>query len=312
MNAQQDEIFRVGYFPRCFPRDPVNINTVLEHTLVAQIIESLVNHDADGNVIPGVAQSWKISNDGKEITFNLNAEKQFPNGKNVTAEDVKYSIDRHRTSTVSQSREYLKNISQIVALSTESVVFTLRQPQVSVFKVLSRSHLGIVPFGWEFNNTLEEPIVGTGDYRIIKESGKWHLVFRKGRNSGSNSNKETKVNTWEILFTDDFEKDIPTQLLADYIPIARRERQEFLIPAWKPPYFGFISDRLEEREALFKYTPQFTDILVLEEATMETGLRVFNDFDLPLEPAHLVTMSEYNLSLCLFRSIFELNYSPER
>lgn len=43
------------------------------------------------------------------------------------------------------------------------------------------------------------------------------------------------------------------------------------------------------------------------KTALEPDLRVFNDFNLPLDPAHLVTMSEYNLSLCLFRSMFELD-----
>jgi ABC-type oligopeptide transport system substrate-binding subunit len=36
-------------------------------------------------------------------------------------------------------------------------------------------------------------------------------------------------------------------------------------------------------------------------------IRVYNDFDLPLEPAKLFSMSEYNLSLCLFSTLFVLD-----
>jgi MarR-like DNA-binding transcriptional regulator SgrR of sgrS sRNA len=42
-------------------------------------------------------------------------------------------------------------------------------------------------------------------------------------------------------------------------------------------------------------------------AAAQKVLRVHNDFNLPLDPSQLTTMSEYNLSLCLFRTIFELD-----
>lgn len=39
----------------------------------------------------------------------------------------------------------------------------------------------------------------------------------------------------------------------------------------------------------------------------EKVLKIYNDFDLPLEPSNLTTMKEYNLALCIFRSLFELD-----
>ncbi len=45
-------------------------------------------------VIPAVASSWQVGSDGKSYIFKLNPEARFQNGRQVTAEDVKYSIER--------------------------------------------------------------------------------------------------------------------------------------------------------------------------------------------------------------------------
>lgn len=45
-------------------------------------------------VVPAIADSWKVGPDGKSYIFTLNPEARFQNGRLVTAEDVKYSIER--------------------------------------------------------------------------------------------------------------------------------------------------------------------------------------------------------------------------
>src|SRR3990167_1661271 len=47
-------------------------------------------------LIPDLAESYEITNDGKTFTFKLRSGVKFHNGREVTAEDVKYPIDRVR------------------------------------------------------------------------------------------------------------------------------------------------------------------------------------------------------------------------
>ena len=58
------------------------------------IYEGLVKPDKDGNLIEAVASDYAISDDAKVYTFTLRDGVKFHNGNDVTAEDVKYSIDR--------------------------------------------------------------------------------------------------------------------------------------------------------------------------------------------------------------------------
>ncbi|MGL5749342.1 MAG: ABC transporter substrate-binding protein, partial [Paraclostridium sp.] len=57
-------------------------------------MEGLVKVDKDGKIIPGVAESWEKSEDGKTWTFKLRKNSKWSNGDTVTAKDFEYSWKR--------------------------------------------------------------------------------------------------------------------------------------------------------------------------------------------------------------------------
>ncbi len=82
--------------------DPVRINSKLADDVALQIYNRLISIDSELNIVPELAQSWQISEDGKTYTFNLRTDVRFqdnicfPDGKGrkMTAEDVRYSLTR--------------------------------------------------------------------------------------------------------------------------------------------------------------------------------------------------------------------------
>jgi peptide/nickel transport system substrate-binding protein len=56
--------------------------------------DHLVMPDAEGNIQPHLAEDWDISNGGKTYTFTLRDNATFHSGNDVTAEDVKFSMER--------------------------------------------------------------------------------------------------------------------------------------------------------------------------------------------------------------------------
>lgn len=67
----------------------VNTDSVLSH-----VVEGLVAYRADFSVAPMLAESYKISDDGRTYTFQLRDGLRFHNGAPVVAADVKWSWDR--------------------------------------------------------------------------------------------------------------------------------------------------------------------------------------------------------------------------
>ena len=56
--------------------------------------DSLLRWDENGNFIGGVADTWEVSPDGCTWTFHIHEGITFHNGEPLTAEDVKFSVDR--------------------------------------------------------------------------------------------------------------------------------------------------------------------------------------------------------------------------
>ncbi|MEX2105146.1 MAG: peptide ABC transporter substrate-binding protein, partial [Bacilli bacterium] len=74
--------------------NPAAIDNGVAGNIANQLFEGLVRLDKDGNVMPGVAEKWNISEDKTVYTFNLNKNAKWSNGKNVTANDFVYSWER--------------------------------------------------------------------------------------------------------------------------------------------------------------------------------------------------------------------------
>ncbi len=69
-------------------------STVSEGNLIRDLYEGLVTHDASGMVIPAVAESWEISDDGLVYTFKLRPDAKWSNGDPVTAGDFLFAFQR--------------------------------------------------------------------------------------------------------------------------------------------------------------------------------------------------------------------------
>jgi oligopeptide transport system substrate-binding protein len=74
--------------------DPHKTSTVYEAHILRDLFEGLVMQDKDANVIPGAAESWTVSDDGKVYTFRLRQDAVWSDGSPVTAEDFVYSFRR--------------------------------------------------------------------------------------------------------------------------------------------------------------------------------------------------------------------------
>ena len=73
--------------------DPHKTQGVPESHVIRDLLEGLVNQDADGNTIPGVAESWETA-DNKTFIFHLRKNAKWSNGDPVTAHDFVYSFKR--------------------------------------------------------------------------------------------------------------------------------------------------------------------------------------------------------------------------
>ncbi|ANS85079.1 Periplasmic murein peptide-binding protein [Vibrio scophthalmi] len=117
--AQVQELVR-GNGTEVATIDPHKSQGVPESHVIADLLEGLVGQDANGNIIPGVADSWETT-DNKTFTFHLRKDAKWSNGDPVTAHDFVYSfqrsVDPMTASPYSWYMEYtkMKNAKDIIA-----------------------------------------------------------------------------------------------------------------------------------------------------------------------------------------------------
>lgn len=85
-----------------------------------------VEVDADGNskIVPSLAESWDISDDGLEYTFHLRQGVKFHSGNDFTAEDVAYTFHRMLTVEGGVNTEFIdqiKGADELLAGETDTL-----------------------------------------------------------------------------------------------------------------------------------------------------------------------------------------------
>ena len=84
---------------------------------ISHVFEGLTVRDKNNQIVPGVAESWEISEDGKNYTFFLRTNSTWSDGKPVVAEDFVYSwrrqVDPKVASEYSYQHEPVKNAMAI-------------------------------------------------------------------------------------------------------------------------------------------------------------------------------------------------------
>ena len=88
--------------------DPHTVTGVSEQRIISALLEGLVVENPKTlKPEPGVAKSWKVSDNGLVYTFDLRKNAEWSNGDPVTAEDFVYSFKRVLTPTLGAQNAYM-------------------------------------------------------------------------------------------------------------------------------------------------------------------------------------------------------------
>jgi oligopeptide transport system substrate-binding protein len=92
--------------------DPAKVEDGTTIDLLQQVYEGVVRWNENNQIEPNLAEKWEVSEDGTTYTFTLKHGVKFHNGREVTAEDFKYSMERAcNPKLASQTApNYLKDI----------------------------------------------------------------------------------------------------------------------------------------------------------------------------------------------------------
>jgi len=102
------QVWHVGNGSEPQDLDPQAITGVPEHKLMMALFEGLATEDPkDLHPVPGLAEKWDISADGKVYTFHLRKNGQWSDGSPLTADDCLQSYKRMITPEFASEYAYL-------------------------------------------------------------------------------------------------------------------------------------------------------------------------------------------------------------
>lgn len=166
--------------------DPGTTAETFATPIIGNAFEGLVKYDPDGSIVPALAESWAVSEDGLNYTFTLRADAKWSDGKPVTAGDFVYAWKRVLTPasgamnapmlySIVGAEEYFADQSTdgvgITAVDEKTLSFTLKQRVPYMLQLLGYSTFFPVredivtadPDGW---TTKPETYIGTGPFKV--------------------------------------------------------------------------------------------------------------------------------------------------
>ncbi len=157
--------------------DPHKALAAGSREVLFNVFEGLLKPDPKGDLIPAVAKSYEVSSDGCDYTFKLRGDVKFHNGNKVTAEDVKYSLDKISGKL---SQEVLfpvySVISDVTIADEETVIVHLNEPDADLPAYLAMVNAAIIP---KDNPSPDTDPIGTGPFRYVSRSFQENIVIER-------------------------------------------------------------------------------------------------------------------------------------
>lgn len=166
------------------PLDPTDHRSRLVQIVLKNIFDSLTVRDARMNVVPQLAESWRAVSETR-WEFKLRPGVKFHNGEPLTADDVKFTLDRVAMEggldgRTSPRRSLFKPICRVEAVDSRTVVISTDKPwpvlplMLSLQEIVPRKYMTEVGSKGFRNHP-----VGCGPFRFIAIEGGKRIILKR-------------------------------------------------------------------------------------------------------------------------------------
>jgi peptide/nickel transport system substrate-binding protein len=106
--------------------------------------QGLVRFDERGQVVPGLAERWNVSDDGLSYIFRIQ-NGEWPDGRKIRADEIARILKRQlRTASSNPLKDTLGAVSDIVAMTDRVIEIRLAAPRPNLLQLLAQPEFGLV------------------------------------------------------------------------------------------------------------------------------------------------------------------------
>jgi len=167
----------VGLLAEPVTMDPAQVTDLNSTRVIKRIFEGLTAQELGTyKIVPGLAQKWDISKDGLTYTFYLRPNVKFHDGTPLTAEAVKFCLDRqmndqgpyYATGTYPYVKGFLGNVAGVEAVNPSTVQIRLKSPLTPFLQYLAHHSLYVYsPEALKkWGKDMVKHPVGTGPFKL--------------------------------------------------------------------------------------------------------------------------------------------------
>ncbi|HET6671869.1 MAG TPA: ABC transporter substrate-binding protein [Agromyces sp.] len=184
--------------------------------VLQNIYGTLTEFDEELNVVPGLAESWEVSDDGLTVTFHLRNGVTYADGSTFGSEDVKYSLEAIQDeATAAVAATSLASVTAVDAPDENTVVLTLSAPDAALPANLAVVNLAILSSD-DTEEALNTTPNGTGPFMFDERSASQSITLAKNE---SYWGEAAKLDTVEFRVIPD-ESSIVSAMQAGNVQLA--------------------------------------------------------------------------------------------
>ena len=162
--ASQDTI-TIGVTNDITTLDPQASNTDANMMAFTLTHETLVQIDPEtGDIIPGLADSWEVSDDGKVFTFHIPSGVAFTDGTPCTAHDVEFTYTIAKDSSFANAK--VSDVVDIQVPDDNTIIITLSRANQEFLLLMAHRGMSIMSEKLVTADKNEGPWVGTGMFSV--------------------------------------------------------------------------------------------------------------------------------------------------
>jgi peptide/nickel transport system substrate-binding protein len=182
-DAAGDGIIKLAVSSDITSLDPQNHNDTVSAYMTRHIYSNLITIDENNNFVGDLAESWAyVDGSDTQIAFKLKEGVKFHDGSTLTSEDVKFTLERCKTST--KVPHLVAMIDNVEVVDETNFIINLLYPSNTIISSLFHSGAGILSKAYtealeaEGKTLLDQPM-GTGQYKFVSWTPGTSVVLEK-------------------------------------------------------------------------------------------------------------------------------------